>query len=617
MRHELSGRLALREAGALYASDHWFSYTNFARTADHVASRLRGIGLVDVRIDDIPAESRTSYSGWVTAPAWDITRGTLTILEPQHRRIADWQDVPHHVIMRSASASGKYPVVAWNGEDVDLRGKIAFTHVRPAEAQHRIHQLGGQGIVSDFLPELPGVRTRQSSMDHVLWEQICFRPNPGLMWGFMISPEAGLWLESLLATGPVRAEVDLDGRTYEGVTRAVDALLPGDDPQAPQVLLVAHIYEPGANDNASGAGLALEILRALRTLQKSRKINIKRGIRVLMAYEGRGTMAWVHRHQPECRRLIAGLNIDEIGVDQTIGQSTAHLFLPPYSNPSFVGDLLVDLARQVLPADVRWKPVADRADIILDTRFSDPSINVPTPCIIQYPAWTYHTSRDTPEVLSADVLQAFGELSALYLLRLCNLGASDSASMDALLSRNGAAEAIRLSEAPVRAALLRQRLSAKADELVRYGITDLPRLQQVIHALPQPSPTEGALKHVIPRRLTLAAPGGTQVADTLGARERAAFRQNLLDHGLDLVFHHFFYWADGHRSIEDICLRIEDELHTDLRSDSIPRTTTSKLTHDLGQCLDRPAVLHMYEQLVAAGMMELRQRDKSLYKNPV
>lgn len=72
---EVSGAAALSEALDLYATDHWFCYRNFAKTAAHVARRLAEIGLVDVRIDAIPAEDRTRYSGWTTAQAWDVECG--------------------------------------------------------------------------------------------------------------------------------------------------------------------------------------------------------------------------------------------------------------------------------------------------------------------------------------------------------------------------------------------------------------------------------------------------------------------------------------------------------------------------------------------------------------
>lgn len=426
---------------------------------------------------------------------------------------------------------------------------------------------------------------------------------------------------------PVTVEVDLVTRNYEGVTHAIDALIPAAEPSGQDLLLVAHLYEPGANDNCSGAALAIEVLRAIRALQRS-GVRLRRNIRALFAYEGRGTVAWMHRHEPDLRRMVAGLNLDEIGVDQAVGRSTAHVFLPPHSSPSFVGDLLVDLCRALLPPDIKWKPVGDRADIILDTRFSDPSVGVPTPCMIQYPAFTYHTSRDTPDVLSPDVMHAFGVVSAAYLARLATIGPADAPQLDALVAGNARYEIARISE-PSRRGLLRERLEWKRRELHRFGAADLPQLDGTIESLvpvgarlvpssidersraTQASPLHGSHRgeprRVFPRRTTLASPGGSQVADLLDDELRQHFRRNLFDHGLDLVFHHFFYWSDGSRSLEDICVRIEDELALSASADTIPRTTTADLTHGLAGKLDRRAVITLFRHLAKAGLMQLRE----------
>jgi hypothetical protein len=336
---------------------------------------------------------------------------------------------------------------------------------------------------------------------------------------------------------------------------------------------------------------------------------LRRSIRALLAYEGRGTIAWVHRHEADCRRAVAGLNLDEIGIEQTIGRSTARIFLPPHSNPSFVGDLLLEIA-QSLPIDIRWKPAADRADIILDTRLSDPSINVPIPAMIQYPASVYHTSQDTPEVLSPHVLGAFGRVAAEYLLRLATLGEQDALALDAVQSARGTADSKRMRDDRSRS-FLRERLEVKREELARWGVTALPRLTQVIQALPQSALPVSDYSRFVPRRLTLASPGGTQVADILGGDARAAFRTNLLDHGLDLVFHHFFYWADGRRNLEEICARIEDESGQPAGADAIPRTTTGTLIHQGNRRIDRQAALLMYRQLAAAEFIDLREAESS------
>lgn len=614
----LSADRAFDEAKALYKTDHWFSYANFAKSARYIESRLEGIGLSEVGIDPIPAENRTRYSGWTTANAWDVERGTLAILSPERKTIADWGAVPHHVIMRSDPASGRFEIVPWNpGDRTDVRGKLAFTHKRPSEVQHDLKAAGGLGIVSDFVTLLPGFRTREDVMDHVLWEQVCFRPNPGGMWGFMLSPRQGEWLEGLLEKGKVEAEVDLRTRNYDGTTDAIEGLLPGDGSTDEEVLLVTSIYEPGANDDCSGGGLCIEIARAMKTLRDAGRLGLKRGVRFLWIYEGRGAVAWMHRHEGTLRRLKAGLNLDEVGVDQSKARSTAHFFVPPYSNPSFVGELLCDLAARLLPTGLRWKPVADRSDIILDTRFSDPSVGVPTPCIIQYPALFYHTSLDTPETLDPNLMHSIGALSIAYLARLSSLSPADAPFYDDLLARHAREEEARIrSEAngPLageRLGLLRERLEAKRAELSRWGIapSGLSKLSGAIRPLPEP-PAEGsgAFSRIFPRRKTLAAPSGLQLGDTLPEALRVPYKKNLMSNGLDLIFHHFFYWADGSRSLEAICRRVEEELRHPGKADSIPRTAAAEVLHERGEGLSREAVHLLYKHLVEAGMMELGKR---------
>jgi hypothetical protein len=76
-------------------------------------------------------------------------------------------------------------------------------------------------------------------------------------------------------------------------------------------------------------------------------------------------------------------------VDQAKGASVLHLFMPPASNPSCAGHLLVHLCEEILSPGIRWKAVADRTEIINDTISSDPNTDVPIPCLIQYPASGY------------------------------------------------------------------------------------------------------------------------------------------------------------------------------------------------------------------------------------
>ena len=71
-----------------------------------------------------------------------------------------------------------------------------------------------------------------------------------------------------------------------------------------------------------------------------------------------------------------------------------------------------------LPDAVRWENSALRPGagqywgFINDTISSDPNLDVPLPCLIQYPSRNYHSSADRLDTLSAQVMERIGVLSA-------------------------------------------------------------------------------------------------------------------------------------------------------------------------------------------------------------
>ena len=71
----------------------------------------------------------------------------------------------------------------------------------------------------------------------------------------------------------------------EGVLPVVTGVLPGESDE--EVLLNGHLYEIGANDNASGGGTMLEAMRLMASMPKP-----KRRVRVQFTSECYGTYAF-------------------------------------------------------------------------------------------------------------------------------------------------------------------------------------------------------------------------------------------------------------------------------------------------------------------------------------
>jgi hypothetical protein len=130
--------------------------------------------------------------------------------------------------------------------------------------------------------------------------------------------------------------------------------------------------------------------------------------------------------------MIAGLNLDMVGADQSQTGSVMLLERPPDAASSFVPDLLEKL-REELSHDAKTHtgmssfpmyryattPFSGGSDHYI---FSDPTVGVPMAMIIQWPDKFYHTSADTLEKVDPVSLARSGYLAAAYAYFVAQAG---------------------------------------------------------------------------------------------------------------------------------------------------------------------------------------------------
>lgn len=637
----LSGPRALQQAVEQNRLERFFTFPNFARSARRCADVMRAAGLADVEVESFPADGRTDWSGWRAMKAWDVAHARLDLVAPERARLADWSRIPQQLVMYSGPAQTAAELVEWNGEpETDLLGKIPLTRLRINDLFPQMQARRVPGIVSDFVGTLPGVRDAFDQPDAVRWENSAIRPAAGEHWGFMISPRQGERLRALLRQGTVRVEVDIASRCYEGEFLSATGVIPGAGGTGEEVLLVTHLYEPGANDNASGVGLGLEIARALNAaIAEGIVARPKRGIRFLFAWEGYGLQAWFHRHADRLPRLIGGINIDEIGVDQDKGRSVLHLFRPPAANPSCIGLLTEHLCAEILPASVRWKSVADRADIINDTVTADPHLNVVLPCLIQYPARVYHLSSDTPDLLDPELMKSIGLIAATHLHFLADAGGPAIRVLGRLVAesvrRNLQRAEPRLREGnwPFDAVRterwFREQARLAADSLRRFGPEGTVAAEGIRPELdvrigewlaarrnvfpPEPSHVTRPedlrrAARLVLSRATFGSPRAVGSL-TLPAEEEQRYRDTLYAHRLDLLVHRICYWSDGQRNLLDILDRLEFELD-EMRADTAIARTSSGSLIDASDSprIDVGAALTVVDHLIRGGFLRAGEK---------
>ncbi len=632
-RGYFSEERAISQATSTNSIERYFTFDNFKRSAERCAREMEAFGLSDVELESFPADGKTNWSGWRAMKAWSANHARLLLVSPTEQVLCDWDEVPQSLVMYSGPASIEADVVLWDGEDRDVEGRIPLTRRRINDVFPQMRSKGIPGVLSDFIGTLPGVREPSDIPDSCRWENSAIRLGLGKFWGFMLTPNKGAMIRELMRSGPVRVRVDIDAGCSDGLFYSATGVIPGSRSADEEILFVSHLYEPGGNDNASGVGCGLEVARSLKTAIDAGAITRpSRSIRFLFNWEGYGLIAWMEKHRATVGNLLGGINIDEIGVDQEKGRSTLHLFMPPAANPSCVGPVLKCLCDQILDPSMRIRTVADRAEIINDTLTSDPNIDVPLPCLIQYPSKHYHSSSDTIDTLSHAVMKQIGLVTATHLYTLANSDET-TARWIADTVRAYQEEELLAADSRIKSGewpfsltrtveYLTEQFSMSIESVSRFGLSanDAARVNRALadllsekstewHNLPQDERTgsiaERAAAIMILGRTTMGCPKAWGSME-LGPLEEAEYRKILYDNNLDLLFHRICYWADGRRSLLDIVDRLEIEFEALRRDTSISRTSTdTAIDASSTGSIDLDAVLYIVDKLVESGYLRI------------
>src|SRR5690606_30754102 len=78
-------------------------------------------------------------------------------------------------------------------------------------------------------------------------------------WAIALSYQAKERLKESLSNGPITLNVQIETKIYESEELTIVADIKGNKLPNERLVFSAHVQEPGANDNATGVGVALEM----------------------------------------------------------------------------------------------------------------------------------------------------------------------------------------------------------------------------------------------------------------------------------------------------------------------------------------------------------------------
>lgn len=538
----------------IWENDHRLSNSAFLKTAAFAEKTMREIGLEEVEVLPCMADGRTQYAEWVIPQAWEVKGARLTYENGEV--IADYAENPCSLSMRSAKTPEEgvwAEVVNIDGKEPGewMRGKLLLTSRSASQVKQDALAFGAKGILSDFFPMYKGIRETRAEMKGVSRWDVEFMPdrNDTGLFAFSLAPERADALRSRLNEGKsIRLHAKVDAELFDGHVATVSGAIKGTEEELGEIFLYGHLYEPGANDNASGCALLLECMNIYaQMIRNGEAKKPKRTIRLALGQECMGSNAYLFAH-PERKGKMC-IVADMVGTEK-VDNATFGVWHSPFSNWSFLDDLIEDTVKEAKKSGDfphRSRPYG----IATDNMLGDPCFHMPTIALITEPAKSYHSSMDTPDRLEEGVMRR----NAWILLRMIQILSSSEDEKDLESGHTYTKNMRENARTALEKAFWDQKIRCMQDEKNAFLKGEGHPGNACGFALPEPP--EGVLPIAVTR-----LKGGCMTLDKVDPETGRVFETAWNTH-----LHRPLYWSDGKKTIWEIaCLCAMEEGKDDYES---------------------------------------------------
>ena len=289
----------------------------FNASVDRIRDVLKGAGL-DPRVEEFPLRGK----------GWDYQTGTLSFADNGEELLSKETDRVS-LCINSFSTNGaiEAPLVdvgagrAGDYQGKGLKGAVVLGSASVGSLwQQAVKQRGAIGVISTSIaayirPDDPSTFTFPDQQDVFQWGSVPY-DETAKAFGFKASWRAAARMRARLQNGPVRVKVDVRSSFYDGPNRMVVAEIPGAIKPEERIVMVAHIQEPGANDDGSGCGTLLALAIALQKAIAAKALPPPgRTLTFIWGDENRGSRAWLTAHPDHAKGVQYMFSMDMTGED--------------------------------------------------------------------------------------------------------------------------------------------------------------------------------------------------------------------------------------------------------------------------------------------------------------
>lgn len=462
----------------LFMDQYWRLAGNagYNGTIERLRTRLRPSGFTDREKGAVPSGAPQMWvEEYGKAQGWDYSVGTLTLLGggTAHDEVLlsrEGQRVALCINSFSTPAGGvEAPIIdVGQGADadfanVDVKGAVVLGDGSTGRLwQAAVVRRGAIGVISPSLAEYvrPGSTPAERALPKSEWNVLQWGSIPldesRKGFGFKATPKAAARIRERLKAGTARVKVEVTSSFSPGPVRTLVAEIPGAVKPDERVLLVAHIQEPGANDNSTGCATLVELVRAINEAVRAGKLpKPDRTLTFLWGDEMGASRQWMTDHPAEAKLVRYMFSLDMTGEDplKTGGPFLVEKMPDPsaaYGRPSDPhtewggGQYRADALKGSLLNDVFLAICQRRAKgttwVVQTNPYeggSDHSIflrqGVPAVLAWHFPDWFYHTSLDRPDKTSPAEMTHSGVSVGATALFLASASDADARAVVGLL----------------------------------------------------------------------------------------------------------------------------------------------------------------------------------------
>jgi hypothetical protein len=427
---------------------------DFDRSLEWIEARLAAAGIAS-RYDTIPSTSQ----GWEMRDAalrLDSADGEIVLSRAQDRvplAINSFSTPSGGVLARLVDVGEGTEAAQYAGKDIAGAVVLADGPIGAVWAQ-AVKARGAAGVIST---QIAAYTKPESTPDVLQWGSIPYaddRPS----FGFKATPRAARRLRDRLKSGAVQVHVQIDAVFHRRPVRTLVVEFAGTTWPDDRVVLVAHVQEPGANDNASGCGTLLAAALALQRAIREKAIPPPaRTLTMIWGDENRASDAWIAADRARAGRVLAMMSLDMTGEDTSKTGGTFLIEKGPdptayWDRPSdphsewgksdvdrallrgtFLNDLHLAVAlRRARDTGwvVRTNPYEGGSDHTSFTR-----AGVPALLNWHFTDRYYHTNLDTIDKVSATTMAHVATAAATTAMFLASADSSDVGPLETLLER--------------------------------------------------------------------------------------------------------------------------------------------------------------------------------------